>query len=58
MKRKFLTLAFILAASTATWAQQSAKGNGTIKGKITEKTSALPIGFASVAISANGQIIS
>lgn len=58
MKRKFLTLAFILAASTATWAQQSAKGNGTIKGKITEKTSALPIGFVSVAVSANGQIIS
>lgn len=58
MKRTFLTLAFILAASTATWAQQSAKGNGTIKGKITEKTSALPIGFVSVAVSANGQIIS
>src|SRR5690606_31854236 len=58
MKKKFLTLSFIMAVSASTWAQQPNNGNGIIKGKVTEKTTNEPVGFASVAISANGQIIS
>lgn len=58
MKKKYLTLSFIMAVSTSVWAQQPTNGDGIIKGKITEKITNEPVGFASVAISANGQIIS
>src|SRR5690606_35577279 len=58
MKKKYLTLSLIMAVSASSWAQQPTSGNGIIKGKITEKTTNEPVGFASVAISANGQIIS
>ena len=58
MKKKYLTLSFIMAVSASVWAQQPTSGNGIIKGKITEKTTNEPVGFVSVAISANGQIIS
>ncbi|WLD22899.1 TonB-dependent receptor [Flavobacterium dauae] len=58
MKKKYLTLSFIMAVSASVWAQQPTNGDGIIKGKITEKITNEPVGFASVAISANGQIIS
>lgn len=58
MKKKYLTLSLLLAVSVSSWAQQPAAGNGTVKGKVSEKSTKNAVGFASVAISANGQIIS
>jgi len=58
MKKKYLTLSLLLAVSVSSWAQQPATGNGTVKGKVSEKSTKNAVGFASVAISANGQIIS
>jgi len=58
MKNKYFTLSLFLALSAAAMAQQPAQGNGTIKGKIIEKNTKNAVGFASVAISANGEIIS
>lgn len=58
MKNKYLTLALLLTATVSAWAQQPATGNGIIKGKVIEKTSKNEVGFASVAVSANGQIVS
>ena len=58
MKKKYVTLSLFLALSVSAWAQQPATGNGTVKGKVSEKSTQKNIGFASVAISANGQIIS
>lgn len=58
MKNKYFTLSLFLALSAAAMAQQPVQGNGTIKGKIIEKNTKNAVGFASVAISANGEIIS
>lgn len=58
MKKKYLTLSLLLAVSFSSWAQQPATGNGVVKGKVSEKSTKNAVGFASVAISANGQIIS
>lgn len=58
MKKKYLSLSLLLAVSVSSWAQQPATGNGTVKGKVSEKSTKNAVGFASVAISANGQIIS
>ncbi|MEG0916599.1 MAG: TonB-dependent receptor, partial [Myroides sp.] len=58
MKKKYLTLALLLTVSVSSWAQQPATGNGAVKGKVSEKSTKNAVGFASVAISANGQIIS
>lgn len=58
MKKKYLTLSLLLTLSVNSWAQQPAAGNGTVKGKVTEKSTKNAVGFASVAILANGQIIS
>lgn len=58
MNKKYLTLSLLLAVSIGSWAQQPTAGNGIVKGKVTEKSTKKEIGFASVAISVNGQIIS
>ncbi|MBA5792562.1 TonB-dependent receptor [Flavobacterium sp. xlx-214] len=58
MKNKYLSLFVLLTASVSSFAQQPAQGNGTIKGKVIEKNSKSNVGFASVAISVNGEIIS
>lgn len=58
MKNKYFTLSLFLALSAAAMAQQPVQGNGIIKGKIIEKNTKNAVGFASVAISANGEIIS
>ena len=58
MKNKYLSLFVLLTASVSSFAQQPAQGNGTIKGKVIEKNSKSNVGFASVAVSVNGEIIS
>src|SRR5690606_2008122 len=58
MNKKYLTLALLLTVSVSSWAQQPATGNGAVKGKVSEKSTKNAVGFASVAISSNGQIIS
>lgn len=59
MKNKYLTLSLLLTVTLNSWAQQQpATGNGVIKGKVIEKNSKNAVSFVSVAVSANGQIIS
>ncbi|UUV21524.1 outer membrane beta-barrel family protein [Paenimyroides aestuarii] len=58
MKKRYVSLSLLLAVSFSSWAQQQPAGNGVIKGKVSEKSTKNAVGFASVAISANGQIIS
>lgn len=58
MKNKFLTLSCFFALAATAYAQQPTQGNGIIKGKIIEKNSESNVGFASVAVSIDGKIIS
>ena len=58
MKKNIVTLTALLTVSLSSWAQQPTTGNGSIKGVVTESNTKNAISFASVAISANGQIIS
>src|SRR5690554_6705367 len=56
MKNRYLSLSLCVFMSITAMAQQS--GNGSVKGTVVESTTKNAIGFASVAISANGEIIS
>src|SRR5690554_721113 len=56
MKNRYLSLSLCVFMSITAMAQQS--GNGNVKGTVVENTTKNAIGFASVAISANGEIIS
>src|SRR5690554_3596814 len=56
MKNRYLSLSLFVFMSITAMAQQS--GNGNVKGTVVESTTKNAIGFASVAISANGEIIS
>jgi len=58
MKKNIVTLTALLTVSLSSWAQQPTTGNGSIKGVVTESNTKNAISFASVAISANGHIIS
>lgn len=56
MKNRYLSLSLCVFMSITAMAQQS--GNRNVKGTVVESTTKNAIGFASVAISANGEIIS
>ena len=58
MKKNIYSVSVMLALAFNAMAQQPQSGNGTVKGKVIEQKSKENVGFASVAIKLNGQIVS